>query len=491
MSAEQKIKRDSLIKKILLIIPTLFLIELVLGGNGAFITIHGIYLRIILFVLAFGCLGLYVLLYARKFRFKVIDWFVLGFIAVNVVWMTVIPYIKYGSISMALSDANDIFGLFIYFPVVILIRKGELNWMKTKNLFLVLTVILAAWHIVMYVLESLSPGIYEDYYMSFLPAISLGSYTPSAVIYGYGYVRIILSTSIYMIIGLMYAVSLKQKKIIHYIFIFLLTVGIMTTLTRSVLISTIVGLLMFMIPIHRTMLGKALVKRIALVVGIFAVALIVNFTLIAPLSNTYVNNVMEKYNSIINKYDESSHSDDSSQLDGLSETELGVIYGVAENEGNVVDRIASSTSQEDIGNDLRQQQTDALIKEWKKSPVMGFGYGHYVADFTRNDQHPFMYETIVPALLMKLGILGLLPWAALILCMVFLAVRYAVKNKRCFELMGWLAPCVAFFLAIQTNPFLFTFCGFSIVIYLLLELDNIRRPDEGKEPAANMAEPIK
>jgi O-antigen ligase len=451
--------KESLLKKVLLIIPLVFLVELILGGSGNTIVLGGIAIRKILFALTFISLCLYIIVYARRITIKKIDWFVFAFLFVNVIWITIIPYIKGTSIFTAIDDADTVFVLVLYFPTVFLIRQGAINWERIKKIFIFLTAILAVWHIVMYLLESFFPGIYNNYYESFLPTITFGLFGGESTVFGYGFVRIIKTTSIYLIVAFFYVLGQKEKKISCYIYMSLFLFAIMTTMTRSLLLSGMAGLVVFLIPIHKSMINKQWFKKAILVVVAVVAFVAFNNIIVAPISEMYVQNVYEKHL----KADEEKKP--------LSIGEKAVIDGKAKNQEDVLDRIGSSTSKNDASNKLRTQQTEALVNMWEGSPIVGFGYGSYTKDCIRNPDYPYMYEATFPSLLMKLGVVGVAAWVLFIIVLLYYTFKNKYMNKKYDEFLIWLIASVSFGLSVQTNPFLFTFCGFSLILFFCLDLE--------------------
>jgi hypothetical protein len=77
-----------------------------------------------------------------------------------------------------------------------------------------------------------------------------------------------------------------------------------------------------------------------------------------------------------------------------------------------------------------------------------------------------MYESLIPALMMKLGLIGMLVWGLFVLALVICAVK--AMWKKPVKFWCWIGTAMAFAMAVQTNPFLFTFAGFSLMTYLTL-----------------------
>jgi len=448
--------KKTILQKILLLISFIFIVELVLGESGNFIVIAGIAIRKVLFGLCLLSLSLYVLLFARNIQIKRFDFFVLAFIVWNVIWMTLIPFIKGGSISGAIDDADTVFVMALYFPVVFLVRQGVIHWERINTAFIFLAVLLAIWHIIMYALESLFPGMYINYYKYFLPAVTFGLFGGASPVEGLGLVRIITTTSIYMIVAFILLLGKKNKKAKDEVFLIFLLIGIITTFTRSILISALLGIVLFLIPIHKSMIRVDKTRRLVTVLSCVLVVLLANVLFVLPLSKLYVKNVLEKYR---------THSEE------LSEGEKALAEGLVSNGGDVIDRLASSASESDIGNKLRAEQTKALINKWKSSPIVGFGYGSYAEDCIRSEEIPYMYESTASAMLMKLGIVGIAAWGMLIVAMIYYAFKNKYMKKQYSAFRLWLIGCIAFALSVQTNPFLFTFCGLSIILFFCVDLD--------------------
>jgi hypothetical protein len=131
-------------------------------------------------------------------------------------------------------------------------------------------------------------------------------------------------------------------------------------------------------------------------------------------------------------------------------------------------------------NSLRSEQTDALFKKWSQSKWLGYGYGAYTEDCIRNKTYPYMYESTFPALMLKLGFVGLMVWLVFI-CGATISVIVTFKKENKEKLFFWLAIAVSYAMAVQTNPFLFTFAGISMLLYLLIAVPSKTCFTKGKE----------
>ena len=113
--------------------------------------------------------------------------------------------------------------------------------------------------------------------------------------------------------------------------------------------------------------------------------------------------------------------------------------------------------------------------------MLGYGYGAYSEEVIRNEQYPFMYEYMLPAMLMKLGIVGMMGWAVFLAAMVYYAWKKMGRHDAP-AVVFWLADAGGVALAVQTNPFLFTFAGISIILWLCLQIDWAEQEHKGVLP---------
>ena len=156
------------------------------------------------------------------------------------------------------------------------------------------------------------------------------------------------------------------------------------------------------------------------------------------------------------------------ELDKLIDTAEGE-EGFSEGEIEKLQNEILDAKGTQLSNSIRAKQNSALIKKWKQKAWFGFGYGSYTEECIRNEQYPYMYETTLLALMMKLGIVGALVWVVFIVSAVGSSAGFFWKRNRS-DLFWWLGLAISYGLAVQTSPFLFTFTGFSILLYLMLAI---------------------
>ncbi len=485
-------------KKLLWLFPVLFLIDDILGINGYQFTVFGVGIRIILFALSVGVLCLYCLGVLVKDKFtlwkkvpnrprlldylKPIDFFVLGFLGLNFLWATAIPLLVRGNMTYAVKDFSTILVLVLYFPCCFLMRTGRFQLASLKKWLLPLFLLLALWHTVMYIGEVLVPGFYEGYY-DFIDIISFGTAVRTDVIFGFGITRIIQVTSIILIPAMFLVLETfcKGRRWVGIPALALVLFAVLITYTKSIWYGVLAGLLVAGAGIM--VFGKGIGTRKQLLS--FALALVLLFCVFnfGFLDNTVITRSL-------NSARPSSLSDIDQQIAQLQEqlnnlpendpTESTDSSGNGTspsqpNKASKEDLQAQlnklSSQRQDVAgtaeaNSLRAKQKSVLLEKWSESKYLGFGYGAYAEDCIRNESFPYMYESLIPALLMKLGLVGMLGWGIFVLALVVFAIKAMWKKPVAF--WCWIGTALAFAMAVQTNPFLFTFAGFSLMLYLPL-----------------------
>lgn len=473
-------------KKLLWLFPILFLIDDILGINGYQFTIFGFGIRIILFALSVGVLCLYCLCVLIQNRYtlwkriperprlldclKPIDYFVAGFLIINFLWATLIPLVIRGNRLYALNDFSTVLVLVLYFPCVFLIRTGHMEYGKLRKWLMPLLLLLALWHTVMYIGEVIAPGFYEGYY-DFIDIISLGTAVRTDVIFGFGITRIIQVTSIFLIPAIFLVLEQFGKKRWYFGVpaLALVLFAILITYTKSIWYGILAGLLVAMAGILIFQKDKLTRKQILA----FGLALVVFFCIFnfGFLHNTVISRSLNSARPDSLSGIDQQIADLRSQLDSM---QLDPSNPSMDDETweKLQDQLESLTHQrQDVAgtaeaNSLRAKQNEVLLDKWSESKWLGFGYGAYAEDCIRNESFPFMYESLIPALLMKLGIVGMLCWGIFVLALVVFAVKALWKKPLHF--WCWIGTALAFAMAVQTNPFLFTFAGFSLMLYLPL-----------------------
>lgn len=484
MNLLKKVNVKEILSKIFWLIPVLFLFDDILGFNGYQFTIGGISIRIILFCITVFLLCGYVLwvVYSSKMTvfkrraerlfffdyIKPLDYVVLGFIVCNMLWATVVPLAVRGEMNFALKDFSTILVLVLYFPISFLIRTGKLRLKTLEKTAYYFMVLLAVWHIVMHFGEVVQEGFYESYY-DFIDVISFGTAVRSSVVKGYGIIRIIQVTSIFLPVGgFLAARYISKGRYIHFLPLALFILAICITYTKSIWFGFIIGLAIYVL--SALFVGKDKKLRLRLLsIGAVSLALVVVFNY-AVFNNTIFQrafNTVQSKSSL--EEQEADLKSKYEQLEGLDEKEKELLL----NEIRKIENAIKDAKGTQASNSKRAEQNTVLLSKWQGSKWVGYGYGAYAEDLIRNEQVPYMYESTLPALVMKIGVLGSICWVVFIACTTVVACKTLWKRSK-DKTFWWLGVAISFALAVQTNPFLFTFTGFSTLLYLLISIQEVK-----------------
>ena len=415
-------------RKVAFTLSIIFLVELILGGPGFWSIGGGFSVRKYLFVSSFVLLSIYSVK-SGYWCFRFIDAVVFMFLTLSVaIWMFFMPLIRGQSIGMAFADGSALFLLLLYFPLSQLIRKGMINWERVKRLFILLVVTvsffqLLVWLLVAYNNELAGPVRYAFIYLFH----SIGSSSEGLDIYvGYmpdGFYRVMWITSIYFLPAFCFLYVKPNKMMNDYFFLAILVAGIFVSYTRALWLGIAAWFVLFFV-------GKSL---------------IVHYKEIGRL-----------------------------RFDRVSCLIFSILIGVIlliwwGGQRLFVERIYF-TSAGDQGMSIRLYQIKSLLEAWSNHPVFGQGFGSH-ADYIRAESAPFSYEMVGFALLMKLGVVGILLWIVSTGLVLLYAFQVAWRWGRYRWFLWWMSTSIVFSAVSFTNPYLLNFIGMSIVLSLALEID--------------------
>ena len=491
-------------KKLLWVFPILFLIDNVLGLNGYQFAIFGVGIRIVLFALSVISLCLHCLYTAKEEHIALwkgkpgqkrlldycrpLDGFVLGFLVLNFLWATLVPLLKKGSLSYAINDFNTLCVLVLYFPCAFLIRTRQLTFRGISKWLFPLLLLLALWHSVMYVGEVLAPGFYVGYY-DFIDTISFGTAVRTEVVIGYGITRIIQVTSVLLIPAFLMTLEETAAKVRPIILaaMALVMFAILITYTKSIWFGVLAGLAVALLGILIFAANALVRKRVA----VFTLAIVVCFVVFnfGFLNNTIITRTLNsarpdriaslesQITDLQQQLSQMEKEDTSTETAPTGQTSTPLTKEEIASQLQELESKRQDASGTAASNEMRSVQNTALLRKWSQSKLLGHGYGAYAEDCIRNET-PYLYESLIPAMFMKLGIAGLLGWGVFVLAMVVFAVKYMWKTPVRF--WCWIGTALAYAMAVQTNPFLFTFAGISLMLYLLLILADAQEDGKNK-----------
>ena len=472
-----------ILKKIAILVGFLFCIELMLGFTGTMVMVGGIAIRHILFILTFISLYIYFVMYLWSNRIKIfsldkdsyfgsytwIDIFAVLFEISMILSMTVIPWIKGTSLQYAHSEAFDSAAIFsLFFPISFLIKRGELNVNKLFNFLKYVVFILALGHIFFYFAQDSNPEFIFNFFNGVKNILGGNSIAPSINLGHGGYTRIIFTTSIYLIVGLyIFLNNLDDNKWYDYIIFAADTLAIITTVTKSIWFGIIGGFGVFFvfaiflnIKNNKKYIGKLLGVTVYTVLVIF----IADQTIFDRIVSIRMGNAFTVESTTSKKEEKAQKKKYKTEKEQYMAK---------------LDKAGAAKS-----NLIKLEQMQKLVEKWKESPVLGWGYGSYVEGYLRSEVSPFSYEMQLFALLMKIGILGLMIWGIFFISQFALMIKY---RRRCYNnILTWLFLADSVAICVQTNPLLICFTGMSIV--LLISLISVQEIHNGKEEANGKCE---
>lgn len=448
------------VKKIFLLFPLLFMIELIFGFSGTMLIIRGVAIRHILFILTFLSLYGYFFIYLLKNKIKIfsldkhsyfgsyswIDILAIVFEVSMILSMTVIPYIMGTDLHMAYSEVFDSAAIFsLYFPLSYLIKQKEYSIDTILNILKYLIFLFAIMHIVFYFGQEFNSVFIQSIFDGISDLFGGNSQAPLVVLGHGGYTRVMFTTSIYLIVGIYIYLKQIEYNTWYNIVIFVVEIlAIITTVTKSLWFGILIAILIYLLMgIIGNRKNKKYLKHIILSVVLAGIVII--------LSNIFI------FNNIVTIRMENAFVTETQIID-----EEAVEAEDEEARVQTLDKAGAAES-----NQIKLEQGKRLTQKWLQAPVFGWGYGSYIEDYLRSEEAPFSYEMQFFALLMKIGIAGMAVWAALIIVLVKRMVQKNIKQDF-NKMSSWLFLLLAMMICVQTNPLLISFTGMSVVLLIVL-----------------------
>jgi hypothetical protein len=387
---------------------------------------------------------------------KSIDYVVLAFLLINSIWILFIPKLNGFPISTAIKEAGILLILLLYFPIAILIRMKEIKFNTYYKIFYWSIFVLACWHIVIWFAETVSPGAFVQFLelMSKIPFVRAGD-----VISGWGIVRIVVTNSVLLGVGLMMTfakINQLQKRDILCTAVF--TASALCTFLRSIWLGVVVGLTV--LAVYFFIAYKSGKKKECRNLIILVCVMIVT---------TVILDVTVFQNSIFNRMNNAFiHNTPSSVSSEVSSVNSDSPFNAEMDQQGAL-----------VSNNIKLEQSKQLLKAWLRKPLSGYGYGSYIKTYLRSNSNYYSYEMTTFSLLMKTGIIGFSAWALLALASLWHAWKVLKNQRRTF--MVWIAVALCFLVAIQTNPLLFSANSISLIMYFILFTVNNEKKTEDIE----------
>ncbi|REJ12045.1 MAG: hypothetical protein C6W59_15265 [Paenibacillaceae bacterium] len=438
------------------LIASLFIAELILGFNGRLLLVAGIPVRMVTYGLFGVVLGLMILWAINRRQitlswkdanslwkmFEPFDYAFAAFILLNTVWIVVIPSISGYGIGMALEQTKSTMLLLLYFPLLILIKIRQVRLAAGDKIIKFCLFILALVHLFLYIGEKvLDNATFAIQFFETIERLTFGHSDRPKISYPMNYYRIIYPTSLFLLMVFYY--TYKDKLTVRNMIFFLAGLAaLLVTLTKSLWLGLAIGLA-FIATYHAAYkIGRVNVRKITTIAVLgFACCCLMNATILDQYLFTRVKNAFA-YNS----------------SGEIREGKIVIEKGVNEHLRHL-DELEGTRR----ANDTRIEQTKVLLNKWRQSPIFGFGYGSYAEELIRGPKgQPFLYEMLLPSLLVQIGLLGVLIWV----CFFLYVFRYANRNPESSS--GVLYLAVAICTASQFNPFILGAPAMSMFLYILL-----------------------
>ena len=438
-------------KNFVWIFPLLFVLELIFGVSGTMIVINGIAIRHILFILTFLSIYGYTFYYllVNKIRifslekrsffgsFNKVDWFAVVFEGAMLISMTLVPMIKGTNLSYAYSEVFDSAAVFsLYFAISFLIKEREIDIDKFLNYVKWCVFFFGVQHIIFYYAQEADSNFMEKFFTGVVDLVGGNGIVQSFVLGHGGYTRITFNTSIYFLVGLfIFLYQLETNKWYDYLFYLTELVAMLTTMTKSIWLGAGIAFVSMsvVICIYGFYKNKHYIAKI-IFTGIMSFAVV-------GLTNEFMF--------------------DQAVMIRLTNAFVTESDGADDNSAMQIDREGAALS-----NTIKIEQIYKLIDKWKESPFIGHGYGSYVEGYLRSEVAPFSYEMQLFALLMKIGVLGLVIWLLFYIIQFICLIK--VKHPRWIHVFAWIFLLVSMVICVQTNPLLISFTGMSVLLLIAI-----------------------
>lgn len=410
-------RRTTAAEAVLWVMPSLYMIEVILGGPVSVAP----RLRYFLFTAAFASLLALLLLAPRvRLAFLTPMLAIAGFIALNLAWAIAVPVLAGGDILLGLAEVRGYLALLLA-VLFLAVARGRLEYFRRLQKLVVYSAVALATVQVMIWLAGTMVAELRGPIIFALRAV----FTPIGLYVGPmpdGFFRVFWISSLWFLPAIFWVPDVVQRRGRRGIAGALLLLGVFVTYSRGIWLGLAVGWVLA--AGVRAVRGGALGQLGRQVFAAGAAALLIGAVLAT-----------------------------SGQLDRVTGRLL--IRSSAGTDGSVSERM---------------EQAHHLLEVWGRHPIIGAGYGAYSPDYVRDEAAPYTYENMPYALLAKLGLLGVLLYVGFFATVAVSGVLAAARTRRGLTggagLVGGLG---AFFVAALTNPMLINFVGMSIVGCLLVQ----------------------
>lgn len=431
---------NKIINKLYNYLVILIFAELVLGGLG---NLFGLPIRKVLFVLGIG--STLMMMYINKVKIKKSYLMPVIIVIGYVIYGSIVGIINGNSLGDIFSDANSFLGIIYLILLANYFREDFKKINKSIDLIVNLSVVVAIITIGLFFFSRLY--LPQDHniinkYMKLNDILQYGLIT--GLVQSNNYARVYLFNGIFMQVGAMILfIKLMSRNIKKSTYqcskLLILLIGIFVSNTRGFWLGAIAGFVFVVIYyIWKRKERELIIKRVLAVLAIFYV-----FTLVLPFTIT---------------------------------TQYSEQQGVASGTESTQDRLESIVDfTGNISNRIRVIQLEFLLKRVKEKPVLGWGFGAHVEEYSQymsdNNLPPVSstnFELYYVELLFKTGGLGIIYLFGYLLYKFIQFINLLFKNKLEYldeqVLVAWTIAFISFLISSVSNPYLASLAGFFILV---------------------------
>jgi len=402
-----------------LILPACFVVEVILGGP--FGIYGGISVRFVLLAASCAVLLMAVLLRGRIEASQVAPILsIVGFLAVNGVWIAVVPVIASTNMYWSLREAHAFIVMILAVLALALLRRDQLARVVPvlQQLVVITSVLLAVFQVGIWILGTLL-GRMEWMVQLALNTIYAGAgdhlkVGPSPD----GFYRVFWISTLWCVLSFFWTPVAFPESRLRWPIRALLLMDLFVAYSRGIWVGLLIGQAVVLLTVlTRRNFRRVLVRSTA--IGMVAAA---------------------------------------------------ALFGVLAATGSLqrgVARFESTGSREDQSISERIEQAPYLLRLWYDHPVIGNGYGAYSHALVRSQEAPYSYEHMAYALLAKLGILGVL--GSGVFLAGWAATAWEARRRAPLQAGAFLGGGVALLVTDMTNPLVLDFVSMSIFACLLVQ----------------------
>lgn len=412
-----------------LMVPTLFIIEVILGGpRGIY---GGVSVRFVLLGLAST-----ILLFALLLRGRITGPHVLpilsivGFLVLNGVWIAVVPALTGTSLHWAVREPHAFIVLVPVLLALALLSRGELDRavLRLQQVVVAASLLLAVFQIAIWVVGTLA-GDLQWMVSLVLNAIYSGAGDDLKVgAAPDGFFRVFWISTLWCVLAFFWVPVAARSPRLQWIFRGVLLLALFVAYSRGIWLGLAVGVLVAgAATVRRHMLGRSVVRS-AVAGALIAVVVV------------------------------------------------GAIWATGELQRGAARVTSTAAGGGDESIAARLEQAKYLLQLWYEHPLVGSGYGAYVHGHVRSQDVPYSYEHMPYALLAKLGLAGVL--ASGIFFAAWAVTAWRARRLAPGQAGAFLGACAALLVAEMTNPLVLNFVSMSIFGCLLLQWAALAAPAE-------------